>query len=266
MRHGCCVPPRRFLPKAADGGELSDYQTLKVSKELLLSMGYDFIETHMNSVMSLTEKELACAKDEGLTVNSYNCFFPGTLRITDLSDEIFGRADEALRRASLLGGRCVVFGSGDARKIPEGMSFEEGMKRIETFLTELDKLCDKHNIIVAIEPLFQETTILRYVSEVVELLEKLRPKNIFALADVYHMYMVNEDLNVLQHAAGYLRHIHISEPVNRGYPGCIGGEYLMEFADKLHKIGYDGDVTVECSFTDFDSEAPLGAQFMKKYF
>ena len=64
--------------------------------------------------------------------------------------------------------------------------------------------------------------------------------------------------------AEWLAHVHIAEPVKRSYPGNDDFDY-EEFFTALEGAGYDGRVSCECSFDDFDSDVETALGTMKAY-
>ncbi|MPM58041.1 hypothetical protein SDC9_104870 [bioreactor metagenome] len=185
----------------------------------------------------------------------------------DQKPELYAYVREAMRKMSKIGIEIVVFGSGGARRIPDDMTPEEGLKKLEAFLIKCAEIAKEFNMIVAIEPLNKkESNIFITVGEALQTVRKLNLDNIRVLADAYHMYCENEPLSILEEALPYLVHVHVAEPYHRTYPGQEGGEYLINFANKLKEIGYSKRVTAECGFKDFGSESILAYDFMKKTF
>lgn len=92
--------------------------------------GFDYLEMQVTAVASWSEEEFEanCKKiqEVGLECHCFNVLFPGDMAlIGDQADA--SRRDlylhKAFARLQKLGGEIVVFGSGRARKKPEGLSF-----------------------------------------------------------------------------------------------------------------------------------------------
>lgn len=229
--------------------------------------GFDYSEATVGRVIKLTDEELEKVKNYPIKLEICNSFIPGEYIIVEQKQELYDYVREALRKMSLIGIQIVVFGSGRARRIPEGMSFEEGLQKNEEFLIKTAEIAKEFNIIIAIEPLNKkESNIFLTVGEALKTVKKLNHDNIRVLADAYHMYCEDEPLSILEEALPYLVHVHVAEPYNRTCPGDEGGEYLIKFADKLKEIGYTKRVTAECGFKDFGSECIFAHDFMKKTF
>ena len=65
-------------------------------------------------------------------------------------------------------------------------------------------------------------------------------------------------------AAEWLAHVHIAEPVKRSYPGNDDFDFT-DFFTALRKAGYDGRVSCECKFDNFDENIETALKTMKAY-
>ncbi|NLC44609.1 MAG: sugar phosphate isomerase/epimerase [Clostridiales bacterium] len=242
----------------------SSYDILKAGVEKTLENGFDFAEATVGLIMGLTDDEMALASAiRNLEV--CNSFVPPSLPIIKGdSSKLEEHVKESMTRMQKLGVDTVVFGSGGARRIPDGMDRKEGMRWIEDFLTMCNEYAVKHNITVAVEPLNQkECNILTSVTEGAELVEKLQLGHIRLLADSYHMARENEPLSVLADAAHLLVHVHISE-ADRTFPGKYNGTDLPAFVDQLKAVGYKARISAESGFTDFVTESAIVATYMRR--
>ena len=75
-------------------------------------------------------------------------------------------------------------------------------------------------------------------------------------ADYYHMKMEEEDISILGTVGSCLRHIHMADQVGRTVPVEPKTEYEIFFR-ALHKIGYDGTISIEGYSKNRDSDLPL---------
>lgn len=267
MRHGCCMPGGSFMPQGVGEISRSSYDILKDGCDIIKESGYDFSEATVGLIMGMTDDEFKKALNTKMNLEICNSFIPPYLKIVENPPELMVYVEKALSRASALGAKYIIFGSGQARMIPDDMDYNEGMRRIEDFLVRCDKVCSKYGIQIAIEPLnSKEANTFITVSDTLKTLEKLQLENIKVLADAYHMYTEKEDIDILEKALPYLVHVHISEPYERTYPGQRDGIYLEKFAEKLKEIGYHATVTVECGFGDFEKECKLAYDFVSKTF
>lgn len=262
-RLGCCIPGGSFMPEGNDQVPRSSYDILRTGYEIITQNGFSFAEAAVGLVMQLTDRELYLAC-KSIKLEVCNSFIPPTLLIVQGGSLLEQYVKQSMQRMQMLGTDTVVFGSGTARRIPNGMDRSEGMQRIIEFLHMCNEYGKKHNIILAIEPLNRrETNIITSVAEGLELVDRLQLSHIRLLADSFHMDCEREPLSVLSDASHALVHIHISEP-GRKYPGKQLGHYLPAFSEKLKAIGYGGRISAECSFDDFVSESTAALFYMKE--
>ena len=269
MRIGCCLPGGSFMPQGEKEVPASTFEVLLAGDKAVMEAGYDFSESTLGMILSLTEEEadrLAKAKAEGnFHLEACNCFIPGSLPICagEKRAELRDYVEKAMARMQKLGVETVVFGSGGARRIPDGMDRATAMEEIANFLTMCNDVAQNYGVTVVIEPLnHKECNVLLTVAEGAELARRVDLPYIKLLADSYHVFVEDEDLSHIWENKDILRHIHVAEVPDRVYPGRDGGEYLKKFAQALRQAGYEGRVTVECGFTDFLPEMQAAGKFL----
>lgn len=225
---------------------------------LMKEIGYDYVELGMTTVAQLDAAAYADLRKQvqaaPLPVEAMNGMIPGEYCLC--SPEGTGPAvreylARAFDRAQELGVQIVVFGSGGARRLPEGMRYADGYRYLTDYLRLAGSVAHQHDMTIAIEPLrAQECNIINHVAEAQYLAERVGQSNVGALADLYHMMAGGEDCAALEKS---VLHCHIAERVQRAYPKAGDGtqkEYA-EFFGKLKAQGYAGRVSVEGSCTDF---------------
>lgn len=281
-RLGCCVPGASFMPEGEAGIKSNALDILRRGCETIINAGFDYAEAGVGMLMELTEDELSEAAAEHLPLEAANSFIPPTYGIisgahADGMPPLNDYVNEAMRRMAMLGIGVVVFGSGAARRIPDGMRLHEGRAFIGGFLRMCARHGDRHGVTVAIEPLrASECNAVNLTSEGREIVLRQRQicaegghpakgERISYLADAFHIFHGGEPADALVHAEFLPAHIHVSEPPDRTYPGSHGGEYLADFAEALKKTDYAGRVSVECGFEDFEREVRLAYEFVSKH-
>ena len=227
---------------------------------LMREIGYDCVELGLSGIAQMTEEDfqalLEKVKAAPLPVESVNGMLPGDFVLC--SEEGTGARlgaylDRAFSRAEALGVRIAVFGSGAARRLPEGMSETAGYEYLARFLRFAAEKAAAHGITIAIEPLrAAECNIINYVKEAQSLAALAAQKNVGALADHYHMMQGGDSYDALDNGIGIL-HAHIAEKEKRGYPkasdACLA-EY-EEFFRRLKSADYEGRVMIEGGCGDF---------------
>lgn len=231
------------------------------------AMGFDYLEVNASALARLSEEEfqaeLLRIQDCGLPAECANVLFSG---IRLLEEEDLGRVESylsgTLGRLAKLGVEVVVFGSGSARRKPDGMPFDEGWRRLRDVTRTIGLAADKFGMQVAVEPLCrQETNMVNTLTEGAALAAAVDLPNVWVLADSYHMFLDGEPLENLR-TVGRLGHVHTALRDGRRYPTYAEG-WLCLFMDGLHAIGYDGRITIEANTRCFAQEGPLALNVLR---
>ena len=274
VNFGCCLPIGSFVPQM-DDKETDVLEGFKKGFSILENNGFDFAELTVGSVADLSSDEFEEVKkllaDYSISVPAFNCFIPGNIPLT--GEEVsYEKIEEYLqlvmKRMGEMGGKYVVFGSGSARKVPEGFSRNKAIIQLENFLKMCNKYGKKHDIIIAIEHLNKkETNIINSVKEGYELAKKINLPHIKVLADSYHMFEESESFDILEEVNNDLVHVHIADK-DRKYPGEIvdQGVDFEKFFKTLKSIGYDENISLECSFSDFEEDSKNSLDYIRKVY
>ncbi|KKI90063.1 xylose isomerase [Bacillus sp. SA1-12] len=252
MRFGCCT----------------DINHSAIVKEA----GFDFLECTVVSLVPDNDDDFErifnTYKQSPLPIEACNIFLPGNLKI--VGNEVnYGAVeryvDKALSRVKQIGARTVVFGSGRARSLPEAFSRVKGEEQIITFLDIVADYADPLGITVVIEPLNRkESNMINSIPEAMEIAKKVNRDSIQVLADFYHMHEEKEPIEHLVSAKDLLKHIHVADS-GRFAPGT--GTYPYKtFVHCLKEANYDGLVSIECNWKDFETEIYQTKQFLQNLF
>lgn len=267
VKFGCCIPGASFMPEAPDKKPYSPFDVLLWGEKEITDAGYDFAECSVGLIMNISDEDFEKVIAQNVKIRICNCFIPSEYKIVEDSPELWAWVEKSLYRMEKLSTEIVVFGSGGARTIPDTMSYEDGLKKIESFLIRCNELAKKHNIIVAIEPLnHNETNFIHKVFSGYELSKKLNLSNVKILADIFHMYVEKEDFSVFNDTVDEIVHTHINNPVTRTCPTLEDNEYIANFAKALNDAGYNKAVTIESSFDDFSNEIRDAIVYLRKVF
>ncbi len=227
--------------------------------QLIKGAGYDYIEANLKTIAQMTdaefEKQLEFLKSADLPCESSNCFFPNEfLLVGDNVDfeKIEEYADLALSRASRLGIKVAVLGSGRSRNVPDGFDRQKAVEQFKRVITICADAARKYGIKIALEPLNDsETNLLNTVGEAYELCCELEDSAVGIVADLYHLFRMNEDVSVLSRARDCILHMHIARPnMDRRVPSTADAETLKIWADAIKKSGYNDRLSLECSSGD----------------
>ena len=239
-------------------------------------IGFDYIELAMSATAKLTEAEFAetkrIIKDCGLPCEAMNGMLPPEVRVTGTNvqaQKIHDYLDLAFSRAHELGVKVVVFGSGGARKLPDGMRHADGYNYLSAYLELASDIAAPYGISIAIEPLrAAECNIINHVAEAQWLAKKVMRSNVGALADLYHMMAGNEDSSAVgMKRQGSVIHCHIADRANRAYPAANDGSQkdYAEFFAQLKKVNYAGRVSIEGGCKDFEADAKAAFAELNQY-
>ncbi len=235
--------------------------------------GYDYAELPLAQLTALSPERLVGVLRElersGLKCEVCNNFFPVEMRLT--GDEVNERAvDEyvsrALDTAELLGAEYIVFGSGPAKRVPQGFSLQAGLAQVAALLGRIAPKAREHGIGIAIEPLRkEECNIVNSFREGCELCEAAANESVGMLVDYYHLVCERESTeNIPRFGGGLLRHVHFANPEGRVFPlNETESDYAAFFA-ALRKTGYDGRVSCEAYTNDFAADAPRTLALMRR--
>lgn len=261
------------LPRRKSTRPLMGVCTGLNNREIAEKAGCEFIEEGVSRflVPDKTEAEfdalLGKLSENKLKVLSCNGFIPATLRLTgpELNHkEALVWAETALRRAGRAGVNYIVFGSGGARKIPEGFGREEARDQFVSLCKAMGPMAKKAGVTIVIEPLNRtETNFINSVLEGADIVKRVNHPNIRLLADIYHMMRESEGPESILEAGKWLRHCHIAEKETRSAPGVKGDDFTPYFA-ALSKIGYRGAISIESGWKDFGAEIGPAIETMRK--
>ncbi len=270
MRFGCCG---NLASKNPDGTGIEIIEDVA-------RLGFDYIELPIAEMTALSDDDFDALKkrveDSGIRCEVCNNLFPSSIRLTGENADfsvIGNYLEKALFRAHVLGAEYVVFGSGGAKRVPEGFPFDRAYEQVVETGRLIASIAGKYGISVVIEPIRKpECNIINTFKEGVELSDRVNEPNVKVLVDFYHMTWENENPDVLVTYGDYLKHVHfanpnLSSPKGRIYPDRIEEFDYIPFINALKKSGYDSRISIEAGFkSEFASEASKAIAFMKKYF
>ena len=265
MKFGCCL---NMIASTEDGIGLEYLDSL-------CAIGFDYIELPLAEMMMLDEKEFVILKNK-LDNSSVSCevcnnFFPKTMRLTgeDVNTElILEYVLKAVKRASIMGAKNIVFGSGYAKNVPEGYPIEEGYQQVVDLLSRIAPIVAEKNITIAIEPLRkEECNLINTFKEGCQLAKDVNHPNIKVLVDFYHFSVEKEPVeNLYNEGQQFLQHVHFAKVEGRVFPTNIGDNDHLPFSNMLKEIGYQTRISIEAYSNDFIGDATKSLIFMKQYF
>lgn len=237
--------------------------------ELLKSLGYDFIEIALNSLLLEDREEyrklIKPVLASPLPTKAFNLFFPQGLRIVgpDANEarirNYIALAAETLTEAQA---SVIVLGSAGARNIPEGWERQQADEQLLQVLSWCADELRQTGIILAIEPLNrEESNFINSVEDAVEFARLVNRAEIRVLADFFHMDEEREPLDTIRKHKDWLAHIHLAD-TGRKHPGS--GQYDYDaFFSILKEIDYKGMISAECFVDDPRTDMMHSMAFIK---
>ncbi|MCX6345686.1 MAG: sugar phosphate isomerase/epimerase [Armatimonadetes bacterium] len=240
--------------------------------EEVQNAGFDYIELPVATVKPESpDSEFEPVRDRvrqfEIVPLAWNCLLPPDIKVVGPEVDIY-RIERYLRNAfhriEELGGEIVVFGSGGARKIPDGFPSDEAGEQLVDFLTICGQVAGIHGITVAIEPLNRsETNTINSVKEGLELVKAVDHPFVKLLVDFYHIMVENEPLESILEAGDEIVHVHTAD-TNRHFPGS-GSYPYARFFEILKEIGYQEGVSAECGWSDFFVDSVKALEFLRSF-
>lgn len=239
------------------------------SVDTVAAAGFEFLEANFTTLarMEAGEYEALQARVKGfpIPVEAANCLVPADLPITGPAADLAALEAylrQGFARAAGVGIRLVVFGSGGARKVPDGFPMDTAWQQMAAFLRMAAPIAAENGVEIVLEPLRRrETNILNYVSEGVIAASLAGAGNVYVLGDTFHMDMSAEPLSALTLAGDLLHHVHVSETLDDERGRIVPTAACKDAVDALFAVlkamGYTGRVSVEAGAKDLAAEAPV---------
>ncbi len=197
-------------------------------------------------------------------------FLPPTLKVTgpDIDPEQqIAYVRKAFTRLASLGTQIVVFGSGPARKVPDGFPKDQAFQQLVAFGRRIAPEARARGITVTVEPQRrEETNIINSAAEGLSLVNAIGDANFQLMIDFYHLASEKEDPAIIVRAGEHIRHLHMANPAGRVFPRTWEEYAYAPFFAALKAIGYDRRISVEASTKDLPVDAPLAVALLHRAF
>lgn len=242
------------------------------SAEAWAEFGFDFFECTVGSFLKPLEERpafedaLARTRATPLVCPVVNCFVPGDLRITGPDADLAALeryVTTTFERAKEADVQIIVFGSGGARRVPDGFDHDTARKQIVSFCTMLAPMAEMNGVTIAVEPLNrQDCNILTSVRETAELVHAVGHPAVRLLVDAHHFLRDDKALDDIRANAALLVHVHIATVPGRLPPGAEPCD-LAPFFIALVEGGYDGRICIEGNIPAPDLDLPRALTHMR---
>jgi|SRR5450759_601110 sugar phosphate isomerase/epimerase len=251
MRIGCAVP----------------VSEIRAARDL----GFDFVELRVRELYpdgpeSAFGATARLVDSIGVPAEVFAFLLPPELKVVGLAvdrDSLRSWVRTVARRASLLGGRVIVVGSGEARRVPAGFPSGRALGQLADFLKDADEEASKQGLLIALEAINRtETNLLHSLDEACSLVESLARPGLGVVADLYHMLVEGEPLSHLTRPLERLFHVQLADSGRRP-PGQGCFDFWTAFTF-LNSVGYEESVSLECSFSRFSEEGGPALDFVRR--
>jgi D-psicose/D-tagatose/L-ribulose 3-epimerase len=250
------------------------YCTGLANLEAAKAAGFDYVELSTTEIANLSDADFESAaariKTLGIATPAANLFVPQSIKVTGPNtnpEQQMAHVKKAFTRLARLGTQVVVFGSGGARRVPDGFSNDEAFKQLVDFGRRAAAEGQTHGITITIEPLRrQETNIINTAAEGLALVEAIDHPNFQLMIDFYHLASEQEDPGIVLRAKDRIRHLHVANPQGRVFPAKWEEFDYGPFFANLKKIGYDKRISVEGSTKDLAADGPPAIALLRRAF
>lgn len=249
--YGVIVPSERIAGAFAAG---ADYAESTIVGNLVMAEGDGWVRNP--------------AYDATVRRGSFAILFPAELSLSDPgvpADRVTTYLDAAMPIIGSVAepGAKIVFGSGSARTVPDGVDLEAARKRFAEVVVETRDAAQRNELQIVLEPLNRrETNLLNSLEETVAFLDEFDIERVPVVADLFHIMLEAESLSVVRDLGPRIGHAHIADADRR--PPGQGDWPLAPFIEALREGGYDGPVTVECLFEDFQPELEAALAHLRR--
>jgi len=261
-----------FLPKSESIPQLGIVARLE-QDSLIYASGFRLFGESVGRVLSPSipeehfQQNIVRIKKAQCKLFLCNVFFPSTMKIAgpDVDEKrVLGYAGTILLRAQKAGVPCIVFGSGGARRIPDGYDEAKAKADFVLLCKKLAVLAEKYDVMIALESLqAAETNFLTSVRSAAEIVRAVDHSNFKLNADIFHMMRGNESPESIVEAADILVHCEIAEKEKRSFPG-IQGDDFKPYLRALRKAKYKGHIFIEGTTTNPSNDMPLCFKYLTR--
>jgi sugar phosphate isomerase/epimerase len=245
--------------------------TGSASAAAVKAAGWDYIEENVQSLLqpAAADDQWNAPSRVELPIRAANVLVPGTLKIVGPEADpakLRQHMSAVTERAARVGITTLVFGSGAARKIPDGFDRETASKQIIEFSRTGAELASGHGITIVLEPLNQgECNIINSVAEAMRFVKAVDHPAFQCLVDTYHFWLEDEPLENLRRAMPWIKHVHVADKEGRVAPGLSGKADYRPLFSVLKQGNYGGAISFEgTAIADFAETAPKVLEFVKQ--
>lgn len=191
------------------------------------------------------------------------------LTLTDPNPEVRAKAVDFISDMILFGaefGAPAIIGSMQGN-VAWGVTRDQALNWLAEVLEVLGQTAEDAGVRLIYEPLNRyETNLINDLGTGADFLRSLKTKNVFLLADLFHMNI--EEVSIagsIRDNGAFIGHVHLADSNRR--PGGMGHTSLSEIAAALKETGYQGYVSAEAfPYPDPEAAAKQTIDTFNNYF
>jgi sugar phosphate isomerase/epimerase len=241
---------------------------------LFYNSGYHFLVESAGKLFSPVnvddlkfEENLKHFKSMRTKIYALNIFMPGDLKLVGpVVDEqaIIKYSTKVFERCKMADVKLIVWGSGGARRIPDGFDHSLARKQFIGIAAKLATLAAQYDVILALENLnSRETNFITTVAEASEIVKAVNHPKLRLCIDIYHMMVEQEPAEVISQTQDLAAHCDIAELQGRKPPGT-NREDFSAYLMALRKINYKGKIIIEAQWDDLSSQAASAYEYLRQ--
>jgi sugar phosphate isomerase/epimerase len=200
-------------------------------------------------------------------VYAFNLFIPGDLKLVgpDVNEEaVLSYSEQVLKRCQQAEIKMIVWGSGGARRVPEGFDRGKATEQFAAIAQKIAAIAKKYDVMLALENLNStETNFITTATEALSMVRRVNHSNFMLCVDIYHMLKENESASVIEAASKYVVHCDIAEKENRTPPG-VTREDFRPYLKALKKIKYDKKIIIEGRWENVAKQGGPSYQYLQQ--
>ena len=262
-----------LITQAQDAPAIGIAQDIS-SDSIAYKIGYTYLVSSISKYISprnVSDEQFktnaALIKKLKTPIYAFNLFIPAELKLVgDKVDEkaILEYTEIVLTRCQALGVKVIVWGSGGARRIPDGFDRARATEQFVSIARKIATQAESHNVVIAVENLNStETNFITTLQEAFEIIKKVHHPYLRLCADIYHMLKENESPAIIEKAGKAIVHCDLAEKDGRTPPGVKGDDF-KPYLKALKKIKYTGTIILECNWDNVSTQGATALANLEK--
>lgn len=244
---------------------ISDYKNV-------CELGFDYIELAGREIASLSEPQfmelLNNINNSSISCIGFNSLLPADIMISGNAynpKKNVSYLSLILNRGKILGVKGVGYGSPMSRIIGPNDNARLGFEQNVDFIHTGAEIAQRLGIFFNIEALNStECNFMNTIPEAIKILKEVNHPGAGLVVDLYHMDMNDEDIQVLDMAAPWIRHVHIAEKHKRQHLLFERYDHYKKSIEKVISCGYNGPISIEATFGELTRDGARSVEILRR--